>query len=228
MYKSDEFRKYAINHKSINSNAFDQYSGRVTNMTRSVIEEREMPFREVDVFSRLMLERIIFIGTAIDEVVANIIQAQLLFLDSVDPSKDIQIYLNTPGGSLYGGFGIYDTLQYINPDIACTCTGLAASMGAVLLGAGTKGKRSALKHSRIMLHQPYGYTGGQASDIEIDVEHLQNMQKDLYEVIAYHTGQPFDKIKVDVDRDYWMSAQQALEYGLIDQVIEKNPNKVIK
>lgn len=228
MYKSDEFRKYAINHKSINSNAFDQYSGRVTNMTRSVIEEREMPFREVDVFSRLMLERIIFIGTAIDEVVANIIQAQLLFLDSVDPSKDIQIYLNTPGGTLYGGFGIYDTLQYINPDIACTCTGLAASMGAVLLGAGTKGKRSALKHSRIMLHQPYGYTGGQASDIEIDVEHLQNMQKDLYEVIAYHTGQPFDKIKVDVDRDYWMSAQQALEYGLIDQVIEKNPNKVIK
>ncbi|MBN2891074.1 MAG: ATP-dependent Clp protease proteolytic subunit [Bacteroidales bacterium] len=225
MIQSDEFRKYATKHKGINSIAFDQYSGRISNMTRSVIEEREMPFREVDVFSRLMLERIIFIGTAIDEVVANIIQAQLLFLDSVEPSKDIQIYFNTPGGSLYGGFGIYDTMQFINPDIACTCTGLSASMGAVLLAAGTKGKRSALSHSRIMLHQPYGYTGGQASDIEIDVEHLKSMQKDLYEVIAFHTGQPFDKIKADVDRDYWMTPDLAKEYGIIDQVIGRNPNK---
>lgn len=225
MLRSDDFRQYAIKHKGINSMAFDQYSGRISNMTRSVIEEREMPFREVDVFSRLMLERIIFIGTTIDEVVANVIQAQLLFLDSVDPSKDIQIYFNTPGGSLYGGFGIYDTLQYINPDIACTCTGLAASMGAVLLASGTKGKRSALKHSRIMLHQPYGYTGGQASDIEIDIEHLKSMQQDLYEVIAYHTGQKIEKIKEDVDRDFWMTPQKALEYGIIDQIIERRANK---
>ncbi len=225
MIYSEEFRKYATKHKGINSIAFDQYTNKITNMTRSVIEEREMPFREVDVFSRLMLERIIFIGTAIDEVVANVIQAQLLFLDSVDPAKDIQIYYNTPGGSLYGGFGIYDTMQFINPDIACTCTGLAASMGAVLLASGAKGKRSALKHSRIMLHQPYGYTGGQASDIEIDVEHLKSMQKDLYEVIAFHTGQDIEKIRKDVDRDYWMTPEMAKEYGIIDQVIGRNPHK---
>ncbi|MBN2663503.1 MAG: ATP-dependent Clp protease proteolytic subunit [Bacteroidales bacterium] len=225
MIKQDEFNKYAVKHKGINSLTLGQYTKQITNMTRSVIEEREMPFREVDVFSRLMLERIIFIGTAIDETVANIIQAQLLFLDSVDPSKDIQIYFNTPGGTIYGGMGIYDTMQFINPDIACTCTGLAASMGAVLLSAGTKGKRFALKHSRIMLHQPYGYTGGQASDIEIDVEHLQEMQKDLYSVIALHTGQDIDKIQKDVDRDFWMSSKAAVEYGIIDQVIERNKNK---
>ena len=225
MIKPDEFRKYAIKHKGISSLAYDQYAKSITNMTRSVIEEREMPFREVDVFSRLMLERIIFIGTAIDEVVANVIQAQLLFLDSVDPSKDIQIYFNTPGGSIYGGLGIYDTMQFINPDIACTCTGLAASMGAVLLAAGTRGKRSALKHSRIMLHQPYGYTGGQASDIEIDVEHLKSMQKDLYEVISIHTGQDVEKIAKDVDRDYWMNPQQAKDYGIIDNIVAFNPNK---
>jgi len=225
MFKPDEFRKYATKHKGINSMVFDQYSGRISNMTRSVIEEREMPFREVDVFSRLMLERIIFIGDVINEYIANIIQAQLLFLDSADPSKDIQIYLNTPGGSLYGGFGIYDTMQFINPDIACTCTGLAASMGAVLLAAGTTGKRSALKHSRIMLHQPYGYTGGQASDIEIDVEHLKGMQKDLYEVISYHTGQNIDRIKADVDRDFWIKPEDALKYGIIDQVIDRNKHK---
>lgn len=227
MIKPEEFKKYAIKHRGINSNAFDQYTRAITNMTRSVIEEREMPFREVDVFSRLMLERIIFIGTAIDEVVADVIQAQLLFLDSVDSSKDIQIYFNTPGGTIYGGLGIYDTMQYINPDIACTCTGIAASMGAVLLAAGTKGKRSALKHSRIMLHQPYGYTGGQASDIEIAVEHLKTIQQDLYEVISLHTGQPIDKIEKDVDRDFWMRPEQAKEYGLIDTIIGFNPRKDI-
>lgn len=221
MIKPNEFKNYAVKHKGINSLAFGQYTKQITNMTRSVIEEREMPFREVDVFSRLMLERIIFIGTAIDEAVANIIQAQLLFLDSVDPAKDIQIYFNTPGGTIYGGMGIYDTMQFINPDIACTCTGLAASMGAVLLSAGTKGKRFALKHSRIMLHQPYGYTGGQASDIEIDVDHLQEMQKDLYGVIALHTGQDIEKISKDVDRDFWMNSKAAMEYGIIDQVIER-------
>ncbi len=223
MITPEEFHKYAVKHKNINSSALGQYTKSISNMTRSVIEEREMPFREVDVFSRLMLERIIFIGTVIDETVANIIQAQLLFLDSVDPSKDIQIYFNTPGGSIYGGLGIYDTMQFINPDIACTCTGLAASLGAVLLSAGTKDKRFALKHSRIMLHQPYGYTGGQASDIEIDVEHLKNMQKDLYEVIALHTGQNVEKITKDVDRDFWMTANTAKEYGIIDKVINNKP-----
>ncbi len=221
----DEFKKYATKKHGISSWVYEQYANKITNMTRSVIEEREMPFREVDVFSRLMHERIIFIGTVIDDIYANVVQAQLLFLDSVDPSKDIQIYLNTPGGTLYGGFGIYDTMQFINPDIACTCTGLAASMGAVILSAGTKGKRSALQHSRIMMHQPYGYTGGQASDIEIDVEHLKSMQNDLYDIIAHHSGQPFDKIKTDVDRDFWMTPQLALEYGLIDKVIDRNKKK---
>lgn len=224
MIKSDEFRNYAIKHKGIAGQTFDQYAKTITNMTRAVIEEREMPFREVDVFSRLMVERIIFIGTAIDDEVSNIIQAQLLFLDSVDPSKDIQIYFNTPGGSIYGGFGIYDTMQFVTPDIACTCTGLAASMGAVLLASGSKGKRSALTHSRIMLHQPYGYTGGQASDIIIDVEHLKKVQLDLYEVIALHTRQNIEKIKNDVDRDFWMNSKEAMEYGLIDKIIE--PSKV--
>ena len=225
MITPDEFKKYAIKHRGINSNTYSQYTKSISNMTRSVIEEREMPFREVDVFSRLMLERIIFIGTAIDETVANVIQAQLLFLDSVDPSKDISIYFNTPGGTIYGGMGVYDTMQYINPDITCTCTGLAASMGAVLLAAGTKGKRFSLKHSRIMLHQPMGYTGGQASDIEIDVEHLKSMQKDLYEVISLHSGQDILKIEKDVDRDFWMTPQVAKEYGLIDKIIEANPKK---
>ncbi|MEA3450398.1 MAG: ATP-dependent Clp protease proteolytic subunit [Bacteroidota bacterium] len=225
MITPNEFKKYAIKHKGINSNTYSQYTKSISNMTRSVIEEREMPFREVDVFSRLMLERIIFIGTAIDETVANVIQAQLLFLDSVDPSKDINIYFNTPGGTIYGGMGVYDTMQYINPDITCTCTGLAASMGAVLLAAGTKGKRYSLKHSRIMLHQPMGYTGGQASDIEIDVEHLKSMQKDLYEVISLHSGQDVLKIEKDIDRDFWMTPQVAKDYGLIDKIIEANPNK---
>ncbi len=226
--RTDEFKRFAIKDRGISGMVYDQYASRIQNMTRSVIEEREMPFREVDVFSRLMLERIIFIGTAIDEVVANIIQAQLLFLASVDANKDIQIYLNTPGGSIYGGFGIYDTMQYISPEVACTCTGLSASMGAVLLCAGSKGKRSALKHSRIMLHQPYGMTGGQASDIEIDVAHLESMQNDLYEVISEHTGQSPEKIREDVDRDLWMTPQMAKDYGIIDQVIEgkgKNATK---
>lgn len=224
MFKPSEFRNYAIKHRRICSQTFDQYARTITNMTRAVIEEREMPFREVDVFSRLMVERIIFIGTPIDDEVSNIIQAQLLFLDSVDPSKDIQIYLNTPGGSIYGGLGIYDTMQFVAPDIACTCTGLAASMGAVILAAGTKGKRSALRHARIMLHQPYGYTQGQASDIIIDVEHLKKVQKDLYEVISLHTGQPVEKISKDVDRDFWMNSYEAKEYGIIDRVVE--PSKI--
>ncbi len=221
----DEFREYAIKHRRINSLALDQYTRQISNMTRSVIEEREMPFREVDVFSRLMADRIIFIGTEIDDYVSNIIQAQLLFLDASDPSKDIQIYFNTPGGSLYGGMGIYDTMQYVSPDISCTCTGMAASLGAVLLAAGTKGKRYALKHSRIMLHQPYGVAYGQASDIEINVNHMREMQKDLYEIISLHTGQPIEKIEKDVDRDFWMRPEEAKEYGIIDEVIIPNKNK---
>ena len=221
MIHPNEFKKYATKHKGINSLAYDKYAGSITNMTRAVIEEREMPFREVDVFSRLMLDRIIFIGTVIDDVVSNIIQAQLLFLDSADPSKDIQIYFNTPGGSLYGGLGIYDTMQFINPDISCTCTGIAASLGAVLLSAGTKGKRYALQHSRIMLHQPYGYTQGQASDIEIDVNHLKSMKKDLYKIISEHTGTTIKKIEKDIDRNFWMTSAEAKKYGIIDEIIKR-------
>lgn len=216
---NNEFRKYAVMHKNISGNTFDQYSRAVTDMTRAVIEEREMPFREVDVFSRLMADRIIFIGTALDEEVCNIIQAQLLFLESSDPGKDVQIYLNTPGGSVQGGLAIYDTMQYINCDISCTCTGMAASMGSVLLAAGTKGKRYALKHSRIMLHQPSGYTGGQASDIQIDVNQILSYKNDLYQIIAEHTGQSVEKVEKDSHRDFWMTSLQAKEYGLIDQVL---------
>ncbi len=221
----DEFKKYAVKHHGINSTFYDSYTKAINNMTRSVIEERDVPFREVDVFSRLMADRIIFIGTEIDDYVSNIIQAQLLFLDATDPEKDIQIYFNTPGGSIYGGFGIYDTMQYITPDISCICTGMAASMGAVLLAAGTKGKRYALKHSRIMLHQPYGMVYGQAADVQIDVAHLREMQKDLYDIIAYHTGQPVEKVEKDADRDFWMRPDDAKEYGIIDEVIERNKNK---
>lgn len=222
MIPADEFKKYATKHKGINTLTFESYAKQISNMTRSVIEEREMPFREVDVFSRLMLDRIIFIGTAIDDHVANILQAQLLFLESADPSKDIQIYFNTPGGSVYGGFGVYDTMQFISPDIACTCTGMAASMGAVLLAAGTKGKRFALKHSRIMIHQPFGYTGGQASDIEIDVNHLLGIKDDLYEIVSQHTEKTVEQIKIDADRDFWMTSQQAKDYGIIDEVLVRN------
>lgn len=216
---NNEFRKYAVMHRNISGNTFDRYSNAVTDMTRAVIEEREMPFREVDVFSRLMADRIIFIGTALEEEVCNIIQAQLLFLESSDPGKDIQIYLNTPGGSVQGGLAIYDTMQYISCDISCTCTGMAASMGSVLLAAGTKGKRYALKHSRIMLHQPSGYTGGQASDIQIDVNQILSYKNDLYEIISNHTGQPIEKVEKDSHRDFWMTSLQAKEYGLIDQVL---------
>lgn len=225
MNTKNEFRKYAISNQKVNGLAYDQYSRSITNMTRAVIEEREMPFREVDVFSRLMADRIIFIGTAIDDQVANIIQAQLLFLESADPSKDIQIYFNSPGGSIYGGLGIYDTMQYISPDIACTCTGMAASMGAVLLAAGTKGKRFALKHSRIMIHQPMGYTGGQASDIEIDVAEVLKAKKELYEIISDHTGTAFEKVEKDADRDFWMTSNQAKEYGIVDQVLARSKDK---
>ena len=224
MIPKDEFRKYATKHHGINSTTFDDIVSSVNtprNMTRTVIEERQMPFREVDVFSRLMADRIIFLGTGIDDYIANVIQAQLLFLESVDPKKDIQIYMNSPGGSVYAGLGIYDTMQYINPDVATICTGMAASMGAVLLCAGTKGKRSALPHARVMIHQPMGGAQGQASDIEITAREIQKLKKELYEIIASHSGSTYDKVWADSDRDYWMIAEEALEYGMIDEVLVK-------
>lgn len=215
---NNEFRKYATKHLGISSSRLDKYSS-AYDMTRTIIEERQVNFREVDVFSRLMMDRIIFLGTAIDDYVANIIQAQLLFLESVDTKKDIQIYLNSPGGSVYAGLGIYDTMQYISSDVATICTGMAASMAAVLLCAGAKGKRTALKHSRILIHQPMGGAEGQASDIEITAREIQKLKKELYEIISTHSGQEYDKVWKDADRDYWMIAEEAKEYGMIDEVL---------
>jgi len=191
----------------------------------TIIEERQLNIATMDVFSRLMMDRIIFLGVPINDDVANIIQAQLLFLESTDPSKDIQIYLNTPGGSVYAGLGIYDTMQYISSDVATICTGMAASMGAVLLTAGEKGKRTALPHSRVMIHQPMGGAEGQASDIEITTREILKLRDELYNIVAKHSGNPFEKIQKDSDRDYWMTAQEAKDYGMIDEVltrIEKN------
>ncbi|MDB4107881.1 ATP-dependent Clp protease proteolytic subunit [Bacteroidia bacterium] len=190
-------------------------------MTRTVIEERQMPFREVDVFSRLMADRIIFLGTGIDDYIANVVQAQLLFLESSDAKRDIQIYINSPGGSVYAGLGIYDTMQYIAPDVATICTGMAASMGAVLMCAGTKGKRTALKHSRVMIHQPLGGTQGQATDMEITVREIIKLKKELYDIIANHSGQKYAKVEKDSERDYWMTAQEAKDYGMLDEVLER-------
>ena len=220
MFPQDEFRKYATKHKGISSTAVDGY---ITSMTPYIIEERQLNVAQMDVFSRLMMDRIIFLGTGIDDQVANIIQAQLLFLESVDSKKDIQIYLNSPGGGVYAGLGIYDTMQYIAPDVATICTGIAASMGAVLLCAGTKGKRTALKHSRVMIHQPLGGAQGQASDIEITTKQILMLKKELYEIISAHSGQKFDKVEQDSDRDYWMTAAEAKDYGMIDEVLAKNP-----
>lgn len=221
----NEFRKYAIKHKGISSLAVDAYiESSVENMTRTVIEERPMNFREIDVFSRLMADRIIFLGMPIDDYVANIVQAQLLFLDSMDARRDIQMYINSPGGSVYAGLGIYDTMQWVNPDVATICTGLAASMGAVLQCAGAKGKRTALPHARIMIHQPLGGAQGQASDIEITAREIQKLKKELYDIIAQHSGQPFEKVEADSDRDYWMTAAEAKEYGMIDDVLVKHKN----
>ncbi|MFA6260488.1 MAG: ATP-dependent Clp endopeptidase proteolytic subunit ClpP [Bacteroidia bacterium] len=217
-----EFRKYAVKHKGISSIAVDAYiESTVEDMTRTVIEERPMNFREIDVFSRLMADRIIFLGMPIDDYVANIVQAQLLFLDSMDARRDIQMYINSPGGSVYAGLGIYDTMQWVNPDVATICTGLAASMGAVLQCAGAKGKRTALPHARIMIHQPLGGAQGQASDIEITAREIQKLKKELYEIIANHSGQEFDKVQIDSDRDYWMTAEEAKAYGMIDDVLTK-------
>ncbi|RLD68678.1 MAG: ATP-dependent Clp endopeptidase proteolytic subunit ClpP [Bacteroidetes bacterium] len=223
MIPKDEFNKYATKHMGINSLALGQYQSIHNNyISPTIIEERQLNVASMDVFSRLMMDRIIFLGLPIDDYVANIIQAQLLYLESTDPSKEIQIYLNTPGGSVHAGLGIYDTMQYINPDVSTICTGMAASMGAVLLTAGTKGKRSALKHSRVMIHQPMGGAQGQASDIEITAREIMKLKKELYDIIALHSGQTYKQIEKNSDRDYWMTSEEAKEYGMIDEVLVKN------
>lgn len=222
----DEFKKYAIKDRGISSLTLHKYASTYDNyISPTIIEERQLNIATMDVFSRLMMDRIIFLGVPINDYVANIIQAQLLFLESVDAKKDIQIYLNTPGGSVYAGLGIYDTMQYIVPDVATICTGIAASMGAVLLCAGTEGKRTALRHSRILIHQPMGGAEGQASDIEITAREIQKLKKELYEIIAVHSKQPYDKIWADADRDYWMVADEAKEYGMIDEVLVRGKKK---
>lgn len=226
MKARDEFRKYAVGHLGISSLNLERYQSMYNYyVSPTIIEERQLNVASMDIFSRLMMDRIIFLGTPIEDDVANIIQGQLLFLDSTDPRKDITIYFNTPGGMVHSGLGIYDTMQYINPDIATVCTGMAASMGAVLLAGGTKGKRSALKHSRIMIHQPLGGAEGQASDIEIQVRELQKFKKELYEILAQHTKQSFKKIEKDSDRNFWMTAEEAKEYGMIDEVMTRNNTK---
>ena len=223
MIPNDEFKKYATKHAGISSLNYERYTSISNNyISPTIIEERQMNIASMDVFSRLMMDRIIFLGLAIDDYVANIIQAQLLFLESTDPSKDIQIYFNTPGGSVHAGLGIYDTMQFISPDIATTCTGMAASMGAVLMCAGAEGKRTALKHSRIMIHQPMGGAQGQAADIEITAREIQKLKKELYDIIALHSGNSYKKVEKDSDRDYWMTAKEAKDYGMIDEILIKN------
>ena len=213
-----EFKKYATKHHGISAMHFDKIT---SSMTPYIIEERQMNVAQMDVFSRLMMDRVMFLGTAIDDQVANVIQAQLLFLQSVDPKRDIQMYINSPGGSVYAGLGIYDTMQYISPDVATICTGMAASMGAVLLCAGQEGKRTALPHSRVMIHQPLGGAQGQASDIEITAREILKLKDELYQIIAKHSGQTFEKVNQDSDRDYWMKAEEAKAYGMVDEVLSK-------
>ena len=218
----DDFGKYAKSKRGVSSLSLHKYSSVYGSyISPTIIEERQLNVASMDVFSRLMMDRIIFLGLPIDDYVANIIQAQLLYLDSSDPGKDIQIYFNTPGGSVHAGLGIYDTMQYISADIATICTGMAASMGAVLLTAGAKGKRSALKHSRIMIHQPMGGAEGQASDIEITVREIVKLKKELYDIIALHSGNKVEKVAKDSDRDYWMTSQEAKDYGMIDEILQK-------
>ena len=230
MFHKDEFLKYATKHLGMSSMHLEKYVEKTTpgfpnvsGFTPYVIEERPMHAQALDVFSRLMMDRIIFLGVPIDNYVANVMQAQLLFMDSVDPKRDVQIYINSPGGSVTAGLGIYDTMQFVSPDVATICTGIAASMAAVLLAAGVKGKRVCLHHSRVMIHQPMGGMQGQVSDMEITYKLIKSMQKQLYDILAYHTGQPYKTIEKDCDRDNWMEAPEAKEYGLIDEVLERNP-----
>ena len=222
MFDKNEFEKFAVKHMGISSASLHSYSSVYNDyISPTIIEERQLNVASMDVFSRLMMDRIIFLGTGINDYVSNIIQAQLLFLQSVDAKKDIQIYLNSPGGSVYAGLGIYDTMQFIEPDVATICTGMAASMGAVLMCAGAKGKRSALKHARIMIHQPMGGAQGQASDIEITAREIQKLKKELYDIIAEHSGKDYETVWKDSDRDYWMTAEEAKDYGMVDEVLSK-------
>ena len=233
MNNNNDFRNYAVKHLGMNGLALDQFTSATNQAIRSsyisptIIEERQLHVAQMDVFSRLMMDRIIFLGTDVNDYSANVVQAQLLYLDSADPGKDVTLYLNSPGGSVYAGLGIYDTMQYINSDVATVCTGMAASMAAVLLVAGEKGKRFALPHSRVMIHQPMGGAQGQASDIEITAREIQKLKKELYNIIATHSGQPFDKVERDSDRDYWMTAQEAKDYGMIDSVLIRQNTKGI-
>ena len=230
----DEFKKYAIKDRGISSITLDKYSAEYNKIynnsyiSPTIIEERQLNIATMDVFSRLMMDRIIFLGVPIDDYVANIIQAQLLFLESTDAKKDIQIYINSPGGSVYAGLGIYDTMQYISSSISTICTGTAASMAAVILCAGDKGRRSALKHSRILIHQPMGGVQGQASDIEITAREIQKIKKELYEIFAFHTKQPYKKIWKDSDRDFWMTSEEAKKYGIVDEVLVKGKKIISK
>ena len=225
---NNDFRNFAVKHLGINGLALDQYTSATDQAIRSsyisptIIEERQLNVAHMDVISRLMMDRSIFLGTDVNDYTANVIQAQLLYLDSADPGKDITIYINSPGGAVYAGLGIYDTMQYVSSDVATICTGMAASMAAVLLVAGEKGKRFALQHSRVMIHQPMGGAQGQASDIEITAREIQKLKKELYHIIADHSGQPFDKEERDSDRDYWMTAQEALDYGMLARVLIKS------
>ncbi len=218
-----EFIKYAVKDRGMSSMHLEKYvSSTITNLTPYIIEERQLNIQALDVFSRLMMDRILFLGSGIDDYVANVVQAQLLFLESTDAKRDIMMYINSPGGIVYSGLGIYDTMQYIQPDVATICTGMAASMAAVLLCAGTAGKRSALPHSRVMIHQPLGGAQGQASDIEITYKEIQKIKEELYDILAKHSGQEYQKIEADADRDYWMKAPEAKAYGMIDEVLERS------
>ncbi len=226
MHIGNEFSKYAVKHKGISSNTLHGYiNHNITNLTPNIIEERPMNIAVMDVYSRLMMDRIIFLGYPVTEEVANIITAQLLFLESTDRTRDIQLYINSPGGGVYAGLGLYDTMQFVTPDIATICTGVAASMAAVLMSAGAAGKRTALKHSRIMMHQPSAGAMGQASDVEITVNEVRKVKQELYEVLANHTGQSIERVAKDCNRDYWMTAAEAKEYGLVDEVLLINSRK---
>ncbi len=223
---NSEFEKYAVKHRGMSSNTLHSYASQmVTALTPNIIEERPMNVAVMDVYSRLMMDRIIFLGYPISDEVANIITAQLLFLDSSDRTRDINMYINSPGGSVYAGLGVYDTMQYVSPDVATICIGMAASMGSVLLAAGTNGKRAALKHSRVMMHQPSGAIGGQATDIEITVKEIRKLKRELYDIVTHHSTQPVERVEADFDRDYWMTAAEAKEYGLVDEVLLVNPRK---
>jgi len=220
--KQNEFYKYATKHLGMNGLALENFAARGDGyISPSILEERTLNVTQMDVFSRLMMDRIIFLGSEINDYVANVIQAQLLFLDTSDPGKDITIYINSPGGVVHSGLGIYDTMQYISSKVGTVCTGMAASMASVLLAAGEKGRRSALPHSRVMIHQPSGGVQGQSSDMEITVREIQKIRKELYNIISQHSGQPFERVEKDSDRDYWMSAQEALDYGMVDNILTK-------